>query len=380
MLGHQELTAPGGSETYLLTVAEHLQRLGHEVTIFTLRAGKLADVAVGRGLRVTASEAELPKHCDGILAQDSVVSLLLAERYPRTPQLFVAHAPGFDVQRPPQLADVVSVVIALNDRVLQRVESLAHRHEMVRLRQPVDVHRFAPRGGPRAVPRQVVLLTNYAVGEAREALARTCAGAGLRLEHVGLTGRPSIAPESEIAASDITVGYGRTALEGMSAGRAVYVLGEWGGDGRVTPDSYPALEADGFAGFSSGGPIDGDRLRADFAAYRPEMGQLNRQLVWSHHHAMDHADELVALFRRLAPTGPRPQLPLREMARLVRLQWQTEGRASTLAAESEALRAELDREREAGAAARREVAALKATRRYRLGSLLARPLELLRRR
>jgi hypothetical protein len=197
---------------------------------------------------------------------------------------------------------------------------------------------------------------------------------------VGLTGRPSVAPESEIAASDITVGYGRGALEGMASGRAVYVFGEWGGDGWVTPDSYPALEANGFAGSATETAVDVERLRADLAAYSPDMGQVNRQLAWSHHHAMDHASELAALFRRLAPTGPRPQLPMREMARLVRLQWQTEGRANTLAAENLALRGALEREREAGDAARRDVAALQATRRYRLASLLARPLELLRRR
>lgn len=380
VLGHQELTAPGGSESYLLTVAEYLQRLGHEVTIFTVRAGELASVAAGRGLRVTASEDQLPARCDGVLAQDGVVSLLLAERYPQTRQLFVAHAPGLDVQRPPQLEDVVSAVIALNDRVVERLGGLSRRHEVVRLRQPVDVRRFAPRGTPRRVPRRVLLLTNYQVAETREMLSRACRDAGMALDHVGLTGRPSLAPESEIVGSDITVGYGRAALEGMASGRAVYVMGQWGGDGWVTPSSYGAVEAKGFAGVDSEARIDSARLRADLASYRPEMGRLNRQLACTNHHAMDHASELVALFRRLAPSEPRPQLPLREMARLVRLQWQTEGRAEALAAENEALRGELEREREAGAAARREAAALKETRRYRLASLLARPLELLRRR
>jgi hypothetical protein len=243
----------------------------------------------------------------------------------------------------------------------------------VRLRQPIDVHRFAPRRGPRAAPEHVLLLSNYLRGSAREALESACADAGLRLEHVGVPGRPSTTPELDIGASDITVGHGRAALEGMASGRAVYVLDHWGGDGWVTPASYPTLEANGFAGVASDETIDGERLRRDLAAYRPEMGLLNRQLACANHHGMDHACELVSLLRRLSPAGPRPNAPLREMGRLVRMQWQAEGRSAALAVENEALR---DQAR----ATHEQLAAFKRTRRHRLASLLARPLDALRRR
>ena len=45
-----------GSETYLLTVAEHLQRLGHEVTIHAVETGAMSDLAVARGIPVAGSE------------------------------------------------------------------------------------------------------------------------------------------------------------------------------------------------------------------------------------------------------------------------------------------------------------------------------------
>jgi hypothetical protein len=72
------------------------------------------------------------------------------------------------------------------------------------------------------------------------------------------------------------------------------------------------------------------------------------------------------------------------MARLVRMQWQTEGRCTGLAAENDALRSQLERERAQAAAEsaaiHEELVAFRQTRRYRLASLLARPLEALRRR
>jgi hypothetical protein len=379
VLGQQELLEPGGTETYLLTVSEQLQRLGHEVTIFTVRAGTMGREAEARGLRVVTGESELPPDCDGVIAQDGVVSLTLAARYETTPQLFVAHAPGADVGRPVQLDGVISAVVVLNDKVARRLDALAHRHEIVRLRQPIDTRRFTPRGGPRANPERALMLSNYIRGYALEILEAACAEAGMELEHVGRQGRPTTTPEVDIAASDVTVGHGRAALEGMAAGRAVYVLDESGGGGWMTPESYAQLEASGFTS-GSDGAIDGRRLRRDLAAYRAEMGPVNRQLACSHHHAMGHAAELVALLRRTPPAVPHANGPLREMARLVRVQWQTESYGAGLAVENERLRGELDRERERARRANEELDAVRRTRRYRLAAMLGRPFDALRRR
>jgi hypothetical protein len=111
----------------------------------------------------------------------------------------------------------------------------------------------------------------------------------------------------------------------MSCGRAAYVLDVGGGDGWVTEERYPAMEADNFGGQATDWSLDRDRLIADLADYRPSMGQVNRDLVLAHHDALAHASELVELFRRVGPRREEPASgPLRELARLVRLQWSTE--------------------------------------------------------
>ncbi len=48
----------------------------------------MAEVARGRGLRVVTAEHELPDEVDVVFAQESATSLLLAERYPHTPQAY----------------------------------------------------------------------------------------------------------------------------------------------------------------------------------------------------------------------------------------------------------------------------------------------------
>ena len=50
LLATRELSWIGGAETYTVTVAEHLQRLGHEVSVFAAEVGEMTDVARDSGV------------------------------------------------------------------------------------------------------------------------------------------------------------------------------------------------------------------------------------------------------------------------------------------------------------------------------------------
>jgi hypothetical protein len=90
--------------------------------------------------------------------------------------------------------------------------------------------------------------------------------------------RPALPPGSYLV-----VGLGRA---GLAAARA---LAGSAADGA----NYPALEADGFSGAATGDVVDAERMRADFAAYRPELGTLGFDLVRNHHSASKHAEALL---------------------------------------------------------------------------------------
>lgn len=139
----------GGSESYLFTVAEQLDRIGHEVAIYAAELGVGAEVARERGLTLI-DEAQLDDEYDAALVQDASVSFQIADRCPGLPQLFVAHSAMFDLQAPPQLDGVVGALVALNDSVAERMRAYAVEVEVVRLRQPIDTERFSaglPAGG-----------------------------------------------------------------------------------------------------------------------------------------------------------------------------------------------------------------------------------------
>ena len=103
--------APGGSETYLLTVAEQLQRLGHEPTILASDLGAMSEFAGERGIEVTSSPGALADGGDAMIVQDAILAYQLADRCPETPQVFRAASDMHDLQLPPALPGLVGAVV-----------------------------------------------------------------------------------------------------------------------------------------------------------------------------------------------------------------------------------------------------------------------------
>lgn len=399
VLSHLKFAQFAGTETYTLTVAQQLQRLGHDTTIYTTEVGAMAAFAVRQGVRVVDSPLKLPPSSDVVLAQDAATAYELAARYPSAVRTCTMHSAHNPLQTPPQLQDICHAVLVLNDRLARQVANLDWCPEVVRLRQPIDLKRFnlaEPVGEVGRRPR-VLVLSNYEqarIGIVEEA----CRMAGMEFELVGAFGRPSPTPEHAIAGAEIVISVGRGALEGMAGGRAVYVFGPAGGDGWVTPSAYPSMESDGFSGRATTATIDAAQLLADLIDWKPAMGEVNRDLVWANHDAERHAMDLIELVHRLDAPPPQGIELLDELARLVRVEWYSSARAEVamnenrrLRAEAEALRNEvlearaslsdgLDRANHEVELARQSLDAIVHTRRYRMVRQIARPFDRFRAR
>lgn len=320
VLANRHMLAAGGTEVHLVTLAEQLQRLGHEVVVYAPELGPFADHALRRGIEVTDRVRDLPEDCDVTFAQDGIVVYELAERYPDAFAVFRICGDVADFQMPPQLNGIIDLIVVLSARYERVARASASRAPVVRLRIPIDSDRLVSLGPLGERPRRAVLLGNYLE---REGLVREAwEPAGIAVSRVGADTQ-SYDVATALADADIVVAKSRAALDAMACGRAVYVLDVFGGDGWVTPELYPALEADTFAGQATGRVVDAATLAADLTQYRPSMGEANRDLVLQHHGARDHTIELLdAIGER--PTEARGDAPLRELGRLTALQWSWE--------------------------------------------------------
>jgi chromosome segregation ATPase len=130
--------------------------------------------------------------------------------------------------------------------------------------------------------------------------------------------------------ADIVVGRGLAVVEALAEGRPAYVYGDDGGDGWVTPERYERLEADGFSGRVEPTATTFERLRGELEDYDPALGPAGRELAQAHD-ARAHAHQLVSTFDELKPRRDPVDAPLRELARLVRVESATARRAAATA-------------------------------------------------
>jgi hypothetical protein len=380
VLANRLLDHAGGTEVHLLTLAEQLQRLGHEVCLYSHELGPFTDHVRRRGVDVAGELRGLPGDCDVVLSQDALVVYELAELYPSAFHAFRVCGDVFDFQLPPQLGGILDLIVVLSDRYEQLVRACAVKAPVLRLRVPIDADRLAPVAPIRQRPKRAVLLGNY---RDRDELVKEAWGRhGIEVSRIGvLEQRYDLA--AALADVDIVVAKSRAALDAMGCGRAVYVFDVFGGDGWVTPSAYTALEADHFAGNATDRVIGVAELERDLADYDHRMGVANRDLVAQHHGARDHAVEFVNAIAAHEP-GERSEAPLRELGRLIALQWSWErlvhGMQSERAAlvervhhaERRAAEAEAAAERERGELAERasllqsQLEAMRATRAWQL--------------
>jgi hypothetical protein len=368
VLGNRILTTVGGTEVHLLTLGRQLQRLGHEVCLYAPELGAFADHAVRQGLDVRGNVRRLPEHCDVAFSQDGIVFYDLAARYPDAISVFRVCGDLFDFQTPPQLPAGIDLIVVLSDRYERLARACAVDVPILRLRLPVDMDRLVPSGPLRARPEIAVLLGNY--GNRNGLVADAWRSHGIEVRQVGGSNQ-SFDIADALRDADIVVAKSRAAVDAMACGRAVYVLDFLGGDGWVTPETYPALEADHFAGQAIDRVIDARQLVADLGGYTSEMGAVNRDLAVQHHDARAHT---VALLNALSATkaGPRIDAPLAELGRLTAMAWSWEEVARDYRARVWAAHSQAERARGDAARLRAELDAIRGSRSWRFVTTYAR--------
>ena len=189
-----------------------------------------------------------------------------------------------EVWLPPPEPGIVQATLAANDRMAALARGCVGAGEVVRMRQPIDLHRFSPQGHwPRNRPQRVLLIGNYFNTPAQrvDQLKAAWKRPGLEWRRIG-SPHPTTNVAQEMADADIVVGYGRSILEAMACGRPAYIHEHCGSDGWVTADAYERMEADGFSGAATRLTPSVETLRRDFLAYDPSLGRLGHDLARRH--------------------------------------------------------------------------------------------------
>ena len=256
-------------------------------------------------LRVVGVERDLPLAPDVIYSQDAEAALLLGRSLP-------ADAAALRDARRPR-GRLAAAAARGRGGARGRVRR-PHRRARSGRRAAAAARPPAPSGRPRpASPRAAEL-------PERPAKARVQLD-GVSDYRRGVVQR--VLADARIELDDdaeLVLGRGAAVVEALAEGRAAYVYGDDGGDGWVTPERYELLEADGFSGRAeptARPPSSGCAPSSTTTTRR--SGPAGRELAQAHD-ARAHAQELVAAFDEVKPRRDPVDAPLRELARLVRVE------------------------------------------------------------
>lgn len=321
LLTNQALGRREGTESYLETIAEELRRLEHEVAFFSPNPGELAAALAGRGYDVYESPQDVPTDIDVIHGQHVTAVGPVRERMPTTPLVFACHSSFIPVEDPVGAFDAAAF-IAYNDMTLARLRAHAATSgkPVHRLRQPIHLSFADGHRPPVSETARRAVAVSRRMTSIATSLASSFRARGIELVRVGAPGGESADARQEMLASDIVLGVGRTALEGMALGRATIVLDQASIGGWVTADSYPGLEADGFTGLQAWSASSIDQI---LDGYDPALGVEARRLAVRHHSAQRHAAQLIEIYSAIVDTPARASVS-RQVALLMgeRMYWE----------------------------------------------------------
>lgn len=348
VIATRRLAHPGGSETFVLTVAEALAQLGHDVVLFTHEFGAIAEEAQRRQLPVKTQQRQLPVDVDATIALDRSLAIDMAIHYPRAIRLYAMHT-SLEEWLPPPEPGIVFATLAPNARFEAIARGCVGAGAVIRMRQPIDIARFSPRAWAGEKPRNVLLIGNYSgtEGQRISRLKEAWGAFDLQWRQLGMPS-PTVNPAEAMAHADIVVGYGRSIIEAMACGRPAYVHEHSGSDGWVTHETYERLEADGFAGTAGRPHPELSTLKSDFAIYSPGLGRVGQDLVRIHHDARLVVAGIVQAITELSPASPPDRVGLYGLQRLADSHMRAEAKAEGYRAEAKATMALLKAASEAG--------------------------------
>lgn len=231
-----------GAELYVRDLARAFRRKGHDVSLYAMIRGRLAEELTSEGFEVLGSLRGVPAP-DIIQAQHQPALVAALRCFPVTRAVYVIHDATSPFDEPFGFHRVLRH-IAVDRRCLGRVEASGdYRRELVL--NFADMDRFASRAPLPSTPKRALVFSNYSKSAAElAALETACRSAGVALDFIGKSaGAQSRTPEHLLRSYDVVFAKGRAAIEAMAVGNAVILCDLTGLGGLVTSERFDHLRA-----------------------------------------------------------------------------------------------------------------------------------------
>lgn len=270
---HRELIMPGGSETFMLAIIKELNSIGHDVWLYTLKSSHYIE--------------EFKKYCIVIETQNTLFSsqpdAIFSMHRPMAP--FAMHfnchktmisngilpiglaVPGFDRY------------VSVSEEVQNANKSLGFDSDIIY--NGIDIERFYIKKPIRKKLKNVLFISNHCPGVINTVFS-ACSDYNLFCRHIGGTNH-KLDVENMINSADLVISLGRGCYEAMACGRNIIIFDYRGGDGFVTPETFPIFRRKNCSGRNGQFPYNSRTLGHLFKFYNPDLSPFLRDIIINEH-------------------------------------------------------------------------------------------------
>lgn len=285
-----------GTEIVTVETTERLSTRGHDVCVYTLRAGQIADELATRGIAVITDLSQLPWWPDIVHSNHLPTSIDCALGLPSKPQVFICHDATNWHSAPPALSLItrwLTVDVICSERIRRDVPNCG---EIIWLPNAVNLDQFKLRPPLPARPSRVAAIvreTSYL-----HALDEACARKELSLDVFG-------APVDRVVDDlplrlqqyDIVIASGRSALEAMATGCSVIVADQRGLAGLVTSEVVQKWRRDNFGSRTMTRTLTAEDLAAELSRYDAADAQRVTSFIRRDANLEDYITRLEEVYR-----------------------------------------------------------------------------------
>jgi hypothetical protein len=314
LIFHARLAHLSGGEVNTRDRALGLKSRGHNVVVYTLEPGPMAEEVHAAGIPVVTDPAQISDAPDIMVGSGIHDIVTLLARFPDVPAIQVGevwgHWNGYACLLPQAVlyvaVDDLNAELFANDFGIPR--------DRIRIiHNAVDLTRVTSRKRPLASkPERALVFVKHENNVAyHDALRAACSARNISLDFFGYPiDRPLLEPLAAIADYDLVVGAARTSIEGAVVGAAVLVADHRGLAGMLTTANLARFRQDNFGRELLTRPIDaatiGEEIDRYDASDAAEVSRILREDA-SLDRALDQWEaafaEAIALFKRAPPAS-----------------------------------------------------------------------------
>lgn len=299
-----------GSEITAITIAEHLARQNHVVSLHArYRSTDFTKHLQGRGFTIVDELKDLPMDSfDAAYTQHYTSALAVRRHFPSIPILHGALGVLPDLEQPPACDLGISRYLALSEEVRDNLIAKGVPSEDISIfRNIVDSKKFTPAGPIADTPRTALVLS-YKIDDARlSSIMQACAQLNIKVsrtpKQAGILSQERIA--ECINESDIVFSLGRGVIEAMMCGRIPFVFDYLGGDGLITPENVMTIAECNFSGRKFRRDYSTQDIIEEIKLYNPQYGPALRAIALREFDAEKAVDRLASMLLEARASAPQ---------------------------------------------------------------------------